>query len=402
MKYLLPFLCSLILSASTYGQKCLTDIKVQESIDQDPEVLTRMEQYRLGVQEYIQKARNKTTSLHYVSVVVHVLYATTTENIPDGQAQSGVYVLTQAFSMANPDIGTVPTAFKNLIGNPEVHFCLASVDPWGLPTTGITRTEITGNMKVETDYYNPAKGGVAAWDPKRYLNIWVVDLPNGLLGFAYPPGAAPSPSADGIVVDYRCMGNNGTAQYNTPHHLGKTLVHEAGHYFGLQHIWGKNTGCSSDDGVPDTPPQNAQTYGCPTFPKTDNCSVDSNGIMFMNFMDYSDDACLLMFTNGQKNVIKGAFFSGRQTLGSPTLCYPASVSDMKYLPYKLYPNPASDKLTIETTSYIESVEVLNMVGQKVITKSYRDKKVELDISSLPKGVYTLRINNDHIERVVKK
>ena len=149
----------------------------------------------------------------------------------------------------------------------------------------------------ENDYFDPNNGGKAPWDNTKYLNVWIGNLTSiGLLGFATPPGTAGND--DGTVISHDAWGTMGTVV--SPNHLGRTATHEIGHYLNLEHVWGLNGGCNDDDMVTDTPNQDTESGGCPTFPLLDNCTTSGDGVMFMNYMDYSDDACLVMFTAGQK------------------------------------------------------------------------------------------------------
>lgn len=393
-KLLLCLLVAGTVTPSVYAQKCLTSIKTQQRINSDPQVAQRVQQLEAFTQEYINNnAANKTTAVDNFPIVVHVLYSTSQENISDAQINSQLPILNAAFTKTNANAGSTPAAFQSVAADAEMQFCLAKADPNGAPTTGITRTMVSGSFDGEYDYFNTAKGGVAPWDPNKYINVYIVKL-NGTLGFTYTPGTAPA-GEDGVVIDYRCWGNTGTASTNQPNHLGTTAVHEFGHYFNLEHIWGvNNSGCSDDDNVADTPPQDTESGGCPTFPYTDNCTSSGNGIMFMNFMDYSDDDCMTMFTEGQKQRMKAAIAGHWAALANSTACNPLTVAELSTPTVSVYPNPANMFLTIELSIADNTNAVLiNSVGQAVKTINTNAAKFELNTSRLPNGVYYLKIQS---------
>ena len=158
-----------------------------------------------------------------------------------------------------------------------------------------------------------SQGGADVWDSKKYLNIWVCNLSGSTLGFAQFPGGPES--TDGVVVDYLYFGSIGTA--TAPYDLGRTLTHEVGHWLNLRHIWGDSY-CGNDF-VDDTPTQQTSNSGCPSFPHI-SCNNGPNGDMFMNYMDYTHDDCLIMFTNGQKNRMIAALLNSRSELLDNNLC----------------------------------------------------------------------------------
>jgi len=134
----------------------------------------------------------------------------------------------------------------------------------------------------------------------------VCDISGGTLGYAQFPGG--SASTDGVVCDYQYFGTNGTA--TAPFNKGRTATHEVGHWLNLRHIWGDDgTGCTGSDQVTDTPNAAGPNYGCPAFP-TVTCSNGPNGDMFMNYMDYTDDACMFMFSSGQVSRMQALFATG--------------------------------------------------------------------------------------------
>jgi len=229
-------------------------------------------------------------------VVVHVIWNTADQNISNAQIQSQIAVLNRDFRAQNADVSTVPSVFKNLVGDVKIEFLLATQDPNGNPTPGIIRTQTTVPSFTPDDAVKSnATGGADAWPADRYLNIWVCQLGSGLLGYAQFPGGPAA--TDGVVITHTAFGTMGTAA--GPFDLGRTATHEIGHWVNLYHIWGDDgTGCSGTDNVADTPNQGNENTGCPAFPHI-SCNNGPNGDMFMNYMDYVDDACMTMFTAGQ-------------------------------------------------------------------------------------------------------
>ncbi|MCB9273605.1 MAG: T9SS type A sorting domain-containing protein [Lewinellaceae bacterium] len=245
-----------------------------------------------------------------IPVVVHVVYNTTAENISDAQVQSQITVLNADFRRLNADASSTPSMFASVAADAEVQFCLASVDPSGNPTTGITRTSTTRTSFSSNDYVKfNSTGGKDAWPAGSYLNLWVCDLSSTLLGYAQFPGG--SAATDGVVIDYAYFGTIGTA--TPPFHLGRTATHEVGHWLNLRHIWGDG-GCSVDDFVSDTPLAGAANYTASpcTFPGPNSCNSGTGDQpdMFQNYMDYSDDACMNLFTQGQKTRMRALFDTG--------------------------------------------------------------------------------------------
>ncbi|MBL7776053.1 MAG: T9SS type A sorting domain-containing protein, partial [Saprospiraceae bacterium] len=168
-----------------------------------------------------------------------------------------------------------------------------------------------------------SSGGSDAWPRDAYLNLWVCDLSSGLLGYAQFPGGPAN--TDGVVCDYLYFGTTATGA-QPPFDKGRTATHEVGHWLNCYHIWGDDgTSCTGTDQVADTPNQADENYGCPAFP-TVSCSNGPNGDMFMNYMDYTDDACMNLFTQGQKTRMQALFGSGgfRAPLLSSQGCVPPS------------------------------------------------------------------------------
>ncbi|MEX5301232.1 hypothetical protein [Kocuria sabuli] len=162
-----------------------------------------------------------------IPVVVHVVYKTPDQNISQAQVGSQIKVLNEDFRAGNADIVSVPAAFKSLVGDCRLQFSLATIDPAGNPTTGVTRSQTAVDAFADLDdaVKFTASGGIDAWPSGRYFNIWVCELAGGLLGYAQFPGGPPSTA--GIVVTHSAFGTNGTA--TAPFDRGRTAVHECGH-----------------------------------------------------------------------------------------------------------------------------------------------------------------------------
>ena len=179
--------------------------------------------------------------------------------------------------------------------DPRIQFKLATRDPSGKPTTGITRTATTApEFGPDNGVKSKRTGGVDAWPANRYLNIWVCNLGGGLLGYAQFPGGPAK--TDGVVILYSAFGSRG--RVDPPFNKGRTATHEIGHFLGLRHIWGDRNDCTGNDFVADTPAALQANTGKPKFPHI-TCNNGPDGDMFMNYMDYTDDASMFMFTTGQ-------------------------------------------------------------------------------------------------------
>lgn len=258
---------------------------------------------RSAYEDEIQAIINSRSSFvgKTIPVVVHIIYNDSYSNISDAQVNSGLIAINEDFNAGNSDYNNVVSAFSSIKSNVGISFALASIDPNGNPTTGITRTE--------SDFTDDAGENVKSlvmWDTDMYLNVWVVDnIESGAGAYAYYPGTAPN-GAEGIVCRHSQFGTIGTSSsYNF---ASTTMTHEIGHYLNLAHTWGdsndpgEDVNCNDDDGVSDTPNTIGTLYGCNTNQST--CGSLDN---VQNYMDYTD--CTNMFSNGQRSRMHAALHS---------------------------------------------------------------------------------------------
>ncbi|MEL6253714.1 MAG: PKD domain-containing protein [Bacteroidota bacterium] len=236
-----------------------------------------------------------------IPVVVHVIYSNPIENISDEQVLSQIQVLNQDYRRQNPDKSRTPSHFRSYAVDTGIEFCLANVAPNGRATNGINRVSFDGAPFSEQFINEQIKPDVV-WDPNRYLNIWVCNIAGGILGYAQFPqsgevGGLPfSPGlakTDGVVINYNVFGTIGTV--SSPFDGGRTTTHEVGHWLGLRHIWGDGA-CDKDDYCNDTPVADGPNFNCPP----GSVSCEGGKAMVSNYMDYSDDACMNLFTRDQR------------------------------------------------------------------------------------------------------
>lgn len=220
-----------------------------------------------------------------IKTVVHVVYRTDEQNVSMAQIRSQIRALNKDFRATNADKSKTPAPFKGLVTDARITFKLVKVTR--------TRTTVNG-FSFDDKVKKASTGGIVPYQPKTHLNLWVCALTGGLLGYAQFPGGPIK--TDGVVVNYLAFGTTGTAQ--APFNKGRTTTHEVGHYLNLRHIWGDTPDCSGSDMVADTPNCAGPNFGTPSWPVV-TCNNGPNGDMFMNYMDYTDDAAMFMFTAQQ-------------------------------------------------------------------------------------------------------
>jgi len=271
-----------------------------------------------------------------IPIVFHVVYNLPAEYVTDAQVYSQMVVINEDFARQAADTSQTPVPFQAFAANTGIQFCLAQRDPWGNPTTGIERRQTN-----VTDFYLDdgvkfySSGGMDIWDPTRYFNVWVCNT-TGVCWGEFPTGTVSN--THGAVMHYQYFGSQYT-QYGTFPNIsgyfdrGEIMCHEIGHALNLRHIWGDDgTACSGSDSCADTPNQQGPSSACPTFPMYDSCTTSGDGIMYCDYMDYTSDECLNMFTLGQAARINA-------TLSMPP--YNALASSNGCVPVTLFANDAS-------------------------------------------------------------
>ena len=243
----------------------------------------------------------KTAKLITIKTVVHVVYKTADHNISDAQIRSQIAALNKDYRATNPDRSKVPAPWKGLVTDARIQFKLVNVTR--------TKTNVTA-FSHDDGMKKAATGGIAPITPKTHMNMWVCALSGGLLGYAQFPGGPAE--TDGVVINVQAFGTQGTAQ--APFNKGRTATHEVGHYLNLRHIWGDTPDCSGSDMVADTPNCAGPNFGEPTFPVI-TCGNGPSGDMFVNYMDYTDDAAMFMLTTQQVLRMRAALESERKGLG---------------------------------------------------------------------------------------
>ena len=301
---------------SQSGRTCGSMDHLQHQIAEDPTVETRMQQIENATSQWLSDPSHRTGAIITIPVVVHVIYNTAAQNISDAQIQSQIDVLNEDFRKLNADASLTPSIFSALATDCQIQFCLAQRDPNGNATTGIVRKSTTTTAFTTNDNMKrTANGGDDAWNTTQYLNLWSCNMSGGILGYAQFPGGTAS--TDGVVILYSAFGRTGTV--SAPYNKGRTATHEVGHWLNLRHIWGDAT-CGSDL-VNDTPTHNTSNYGCPTYPHLSTCTGTPTE-MTMNYMDYTDDACMYMFTAGQSARMTAAINTSRTGLLTSLGCTP--------------------------------------------------------------------------------
>ena len=391
------------------------------------------DQFSAWIEQSRQQHRDD--EVYQIPVVFHIVYNTGEQNLADSVVHSQLAVLNEDYRRLNANSIDTRDEFLPVAADVGIEFVLAQYDPEGNPTTGIVRTE-TERESFELNLFSTentldevkfsSTDGSDAWDTEHYLNIWVCNIDAGFLGqvfgLAYPPAtvpnwpdgtAAPSSGTEGVIIHYTTLGRNnpqhaadGVAENNH----GRTLVHEVGHYLGLRHIWGDaiaflgEDGCAVDDGFIDTPNcAESANFVCDF--SSNSCTDGPEDLpnMIENYMDYSQDACMNMFTQEQADMMRFALTELRPgLLNSPAL----SVDSREEQKVELYPNPAVDMVSIKSNSMIDRIEILDHAGRVLKVQSVNDRvETQVSLKGMAAGSYLIRIHsgkNVAVRKLIKQ
>jgi len=278
-------------------KRCATMEVLKISLEKDQVLKEQYENELLRIQKLAAErasnpgAREMATPV-YIPVVFHIVLPDPTA-VTDKMIDDQLNVLNTDFAGLNADSVNIPAAFKPLFGKSKIQFVLAKRTPGNLPTTGIERITTTQpSFSTNNNVKHVSTGGANAWNSTKYLNIWVCKLSGGVLGYSTFPRSATA-DEQGVVIYNVTLPGGSLAGYND----GRTLTHETGHFFSLYHIWGDDDGaCWGNDGINDTPDQADASAGCHSGVVKDACNSTAAGIMYQNYMDYSSDGCMALFT----------------------------------------------------------------------------------------------------------
>ncbi|MEO8711727.1 MAG: zinc metalloprotease [Parafilimonas sp.] len=418
MKKLILTAIVAILATITFSQnlqtpainRCGSYEVYQQMLQSDPLFAKNQQSIEQFTKNFIAKggaAAMKTvqgTPVYTIPVIVHVVYKIAAQNVSDAQIQSQIDVLNKDYQELNTDVGQVPSVWTGVVADCQVQFCLATIDPNGNTTTGIRRVKTTKSSFSSNNYVKyTSKGGDNAWPASDYLNLWVCKLGGGLLGYAQFPGGAAA--TDGVVITYTGFGTTGTAQ--APYNLGRSATHEIGHWLNLRHIWGDDgTRCTGSDLVDDTPNQADENYGCPKFPNV-SCSNGPNGDMFVNYMDYTDDRCMFMFTNGQKSRMYATLVTGGSrhsvTISGKCGSQVAAISNNAIIPttFSVIPNPVTSgaakvSFKLDKAAQVQFI-ISDMYGSAMAVVNAGNQYAGMhqimpsEFAKLNNGVYTIKL-----------
>lgn len=344
-----------------------------------------------------------------VDVVFHVVWKENAENLHDSIIFNQLDILNKDYRLLNENRDEIRTLFKDRQADARIEFKLKEIVR--VKTNANFALSLTG---LPDNVKNGSNGGSNAISPDNTLNIWICHIRpipfigGQILGYAYPPAGldnwpananAPSPGLDGVVLDFRVTGSNNpnklTVQGMEYTSLGRTCVHEVGHYLGLRHIWGDGGGifggssCNADDGMEDTPNQGAETgFGCD---KNNNTCIDAQNDlpdMIENYMDYSDERCQNIFTKDQVSHMRKVLFNQRNGLIEGQV---SAYDITENLSLKIIPNPVSEQSHVYFGEVkTGTIQLLDAVGKVVFSQNITDlRHYVLPADILKSGLYHL-------------
>ena len=387
--------------------KCGSHEAVKLQMAADPAYAKKVEEVLKNKGKYSRSDKKGPPSQGSITipVVVHVLYNNAAQNIPDAQVQSQIDVLNEDFTATNDDYNNYDAGYRSVKGDMDIQFCLVQIIR---KQTKHKSFGFNDNMKYTQ------KGGSDAIDPMHILNIWVCDLGNKILGFAYYPGITPEKF--GVVCHTNAFGRGDHYNLFTDYDLGRTTTHEVGHCFGLVHIWGDRT-CGSDE-VDDTPLHDSPNFGCPDEGHLSTCTGTPLE-MWMNYMDYTDDRCMYFFSDDQvsrasffidsdpqlSSIISSACGTTRQTNNDITNISNNNVSPSRTILTNdliIYPTITTGQLTLSFSKTITEkaeINIYSQTGSLLMKKQIAGKTIDqLDVSSLTNGIYFIEVSQGMIRQ----
>lgn len=400
LQLIIIFFLTCIWASDAQERTCYVDRRLPE-IKENGSYQSFLEQIRIQLHNHPLTQRSE----RWLQVVVHVVVKDTL-SISHAAIVQQIDVLNNDFARKGENILKLNDEFASLAADTEIRFCLASKDPQGNPTNGITYTMTDQNnialIRNDNGYYvlyYDQLGGKTGWNPNQYINIWIAEFGNGILGFASLPGTAPSEET-GVVIDPLYFGSFGKGQpYND---RGHTLTHEMGHYLGLLHIWGDEAeSCIDSDEIEDTPNAAGPYLGCPTGMQV-SCGVSN---MYENFMDLTDDRCLAAFTHGQAMRMQATLDAFYPELDQNEPCQQQAQPFDEWWSDLIWAYDASSGEYILYTpdGYSGDIEIdiFSSDGRRVIHDQIEKQRSYLiDFNAIP-GIYFVRILNGTHQRIKK-
>jgi hypothetical protein len=397
------------------GNGCGTDDHRHQLHQEHPEVLQDRNLLEAYTAQFAQNfnPHAKTGSI-VIPVVFHVNDPTNPQKVTMAQVQSALDIMNEDFTATNADISNIRPEFTGIVADMDIHFCLASIDPNGQATTGITYHYNSYNGR-EPDGYGSSVKGVEYWPANKYLNIWIVNYPEDD-GDAYRSGWAFLPSdwavtneVDGIIFNHRYLGYTGSSEVSGPSswqaEMARVMTHEVGHYLNLYHTF-ENYCSAPGDNVADTPP--VYYHGSNNCDQLGTFCSGVTVVQDQNYMDYTP--CPSMYTAGQKTRVHAALNSSvaqRNNLWTQgnltaTGCYTsnASLDEISEIANtKIFPNPANTEINLQFNLHQTvdlEITIRNMIGQSVSTRAMTVSGadiVKVPIEDLKEGIYLVEIRN---------
>jgi hypothetical protein len=388
-----------------YLKRCATDYIDSVRLQENPSLLRSRQKTEQAIQDYLyQKSsyfRTAADVIVTIPVVVHVVHnrrdgqvgGVNNSNISDEQIASQLAVLNEDYSNSSGYQGFYTQTRAVDTG---IRFRLA----------GVVRTydgrQSFSVLTADKELANTSP----PWATNKYLNIWVCELSTEYLGVAQSPTVteinqqtnglslnedeAIDPLTDGVIIGWRYFGRNTPANSSNFYNLGRTTTHEIGHWLGLLHIWGR-TICGTDY-CEDTP--RAETSYLPATPVCgevfSNCEGAPSRNMIENYMDYSPDRCMSIFTNDQKKRMHAVLAVSPRR--AQLVAY--ATSTPKKLSVEVYPNPVGDYLhaNVYTPEYADfRLSLFNDKGVQITGEIYN--QTYINVKNLPSGVYILRVSS---------